>query len=240
MSNNSTEKLDKINLYKEKIKEKLTRSKFNNPYMQKIYDFKKIVIKTENLKQTINNKLTKFKAFHIDFGCGNGELLESLAKKSPNTLFLGVELQYKELYRSAKRFDTAKLNNVLLVREKAEFIPTIIEDIVINSSTIYFPDPWPKNKHRNHRLLSSFFFKSLNNLLNKSALLYIKTDSDQYFTEILENIKYLDFLQIKTLSRDAHNINYKSQYKLDIPPTAFERIFINQEQMINYLVLEKN
>ena len=240
MSNNATEKLDKMNLYKEKIQDKLTRYKFINPYMAKIYNFKNIVIKTEDLKQTLKNKLTKFKAFHIDFGCGNGELLESLANESPNTLFLGVELQYKELYRAAKRLDTAKLNNVLLIREKAEFIPSIIEDIIINSSSIYFPDPWPKNKHRNNRLLNTLFFKSLNNLLNKSALLYIKTDSDQYFTEILENIKYLDFLKIKTLSRDAHNINYKSQYKLDIPPTAFERIFINQQQMINYLVLEKN
>ena len=230
-------KLSSNKEYEKLAKDRLSRAKFQNPYMDKIYEFADIVIRPENLKTIVLSK--KFDELHIDFGCGNGELLESLALKKPNTLFLGVELQYKELYRAAKRADRAKLKNALFVRERAELIPDILENISFNNLSVYFPDPWPKFKHRDNRLLSKDFFSSVAKNLVLNGLIYIKTDSDQYFREIVHNAHSIENLEIKTLSGDALNPKYKSKYKLNIPPSAFERIFIRQQKMINYLVLEK-
>lgn len=225
--------------YKKLASDRLSRSKFQNPYMSKIFEFPDIVVTSEALKKTIIDKNKKFSKFHIDFGCGNGELLESLASKNKDILFLGVELQYKELYRAAKRAHVAGLDNVLFVRERAEFIPDILNTINFNSVSVYFPDPWPKFKHRENRLLNKKFFKSIAQRMSIDALFYIKTDSDQYFKEIVKNAYSIDKLEIKTLSTDALNPKYKSRYKLNVPPSAFERIFIRQGQMINYLVLQK-
>jgi tRNA (guanine-N7-)-methyltransferase len=49
---------------------------------------------------------------------------------------------------------------------------------------IYFPDPWPKRKHRQHRLLNEHFTEVLRTALVQHGAVYLRTDDIDYFTQM--------------------------------------------------------
>ncbi|NLB55029.1 MAG: hypothetical protein GX811_04570, partial [Lentisphaerae bacterium] len=49
---------------------------------------------------------------------------------------------------------------------------------------IFFPDPWPKNRHYERRLFSKSFIEDLSATLVPGGLVHVATDSVEYFKEI--------------------------------------------------------
>jgi tRNA (guanine-N7-)-methyltransferase len=50
---------------------------------------------------------------------------------------------------------------------------------------IYFPDPWPKRKHRRHRLINERFPALARQALAPGGAVYLRTDDNDYFEQIL-------------------------------------------------------
>jgi tRNA (guanine-N7-)-methyltransferase len=62
------------------------------------------------------------------------------------------------------------------VTSSKHYIPAhSIEEIFIN-----FPDPWPKNRHRKHRLMCADFVKEIERILMPSGKLTLVTDDESY------------------------------------------------------------
>ena len=73
--------------------------------------------------------------------------------------------------------------------------------------TIFFPDPWPKSKHKKRRLLKKNFFLILQSLLKKEGKIIIKTDWQDYAEEIIETLKDLKFnFDQKSVSVDSKEL----------------------------------
>ena len=51
---------------------------------------------------------------------------------------------------------------------------------------IYFPDPWPKRKHRRHRLINERFPQLAAQVLVPEGRVYLRTDHEDYFQQMLE------------------------------------------------------
>ena len=51
---------------------------------------------------------------------------------------------------------------------------------------IYFPDPWPKRKHRRHRLINERFPEIAARSLLPDGMVYLRTDDQDYFQQMLE------------------------------------------------------
>ena len=49
---------------------------------------------------------------------------------------------------------------------------------------IYFPDPWPKRKHRRHRLVSERFPALAQQVLAPGGTVYLRTDDEDYFEQM--------------------------------------------------------
>jgi tRNA (guanine-N7-)-methyltransferase len=49
---------------------------------------------------------------------------------------------------------------------------------------IYFPDPWPKRKHRRHRLISERFPVLARQALAPGGTAYLRTDDEDYFSQM--------------------------------------------------------
>lgn len=47
---------------------------------------------------------------------------------------------------------------------------------------LFFPDPWPKRRHMNRRLIQPSFLASLARCVQKGGILHIVTDNDNYAT----------------------------------------------------------
>jgi len=56
----------------------------------------------------------------------------------------------------------------------------------VSALHIYFPDPWPKKKHRKHRLLNERFPELARAVLTPGGAVYLRTDDEDYFNQMTE------------------------------------------------------
>ena len=49
---------------------------------------------------------------------------------------------------------------------------------------VYFPDPWPKQKHRRHRLINEHFPALARQALAPGGVVYLRTDDADYFQQM--------------------------------------------------------
>jgi tRNA (guanine-N7-)-methyltransferase len=54
----------------------------------------------------------------------------------------------------------------------------------IDALHIYFPDPWPKRKHRKNRLINERFTDVTANALKVGGVIYLRTDDLDYFEQM--------------------------------------------------------
>ena len=121
----------------------------------------------------------------LEIGCGDGGFLLEWASRHPKKNFLGVERLLGRLRKLSKKGDRAGLTNLRLLRIEARYL---IQYLLPNSSFeaihIYFPDPWPKDKHRRHRLIDADFPALAARILAPRGVLHLRTDDPSYFEQM--------------------------------------------------------
>ena len=133
----------------------------------------KFFINTTDL--SLNSKLIlenliefKPKKVILEIGFGGGENLLSSAKKNPSVLYLGADPFLNTNARCIKELLNNNIMNVKIwpddIRKIIEFFPTN----TFSEIKILFPDPWPKFKHKDRRLIQNDFLISLHNKMISS------------------------------------------------------------------------
>jgi tRNA (guanine-N7-)-methyltransferase len=83
--------------------------------------------------------------------------------------------------RAAKR----GLGNVRFVRcEAKEFVTDCIPPERVSIFHVYFPDPWPKRRHRKRRLVTPTFLALLHDRLQPEGRVELATDDADYFAQM--------------------------------------------------------
>ena len=49
---------------------------------------------------------------------------------------------------------------------------------------VYFPDPWPKDRHARHRLVDEEFPQKAAHLLKRGGIVHLRTDDSVYFRQM--------------------------------------------------------
>lgn len=120
----------------------------------------------------------------VEVGCGNGEFLVNWAQSQPDWNFLGIELSLTSSERIQSRIFSHHLKNVRVLRDDARFaLPELFPDFSITQLVMNFPDPWPKKKHQERRLLNSSFVATLGAILKIGGRFELFTDQQWYATE---------------------------------------------------------
>lgn len=124
----------------------------------------------------------------LDLGCGKGGFTVALARKYPERLILGADVMLGRLRKVRKKIVRAGLTNVCCLRVEARFLLGVcLPDRCLDRLHILCPDPWPKARHRAHRLLCSDFMMSVNRVLKEGGVFHFATDDLSY----LETVKRL-------------------------------------------------
>jgi tRNA (guanine-N7-)-methyltransferase len=117
----------------------------------------------------------------VEVGCGNGEFLVNWARSRPDWNFLGIELSLASGERIQSRIHSGRLENIRILRDDARFaLPELFADQSIAQLVMNFPDPWPKEKHRERRLIIPSFIDSLGGVLTIGGIFELYTDQDWY------------------------------------------------------------
>jgi tRNA (guanine-N7-)-methyltransferase len=81
----------------------------------------------------------------------------------------------------------AGLTNLRGVRiESSYFLEYLLPPHSASALHVYFPDPWPKKKHRKNRLVNERFPKIARAALTPDGIVFFRTDDGDYFAQMNE------------------------------------------------------
>ena len=211
-----------------------------NPYMARIYDYPELLIphpSPENFQQLWDSKKGNISAasgkVHLEIGSGSGRYLIEWAQANSQDFFIGLELRYKRLVLAAKKMEQQNIHNILLMRERGEFLHEYLPNESVDCMHINFPDPWSKKSRRKHRILSADFLNKVYPYFRSGGELRFKTDHLEYFEAVTDTIQNLETYKIVEYSKDLHQSKYNAKNIL----TEFEMLFKSKgNPSIGYLL----
>jgi tRNA (guanine-N7-)-methyltransferase len=124
----------------------------------------------------------------LEIGIGNGENLVAEAMHHLDRYYLGVEVYRpgigNTLLKLQSLMATESLCNVKIIDIDVVDLFEQIPDSSLEEIQIYFPDPWPKRKHLQRRLINVDFVEHCYKRLKLGGVLRIATDWDDYAKQI--------------------------------------------------------
>ncbi len=168
----------------------------------------------------------------VEVGFGNGQFLEDMARVHPEWNLLGVEIAPASVTRAWRRLRRAAMAHVKVMRGQAAFVvrelcpPRGLHRVFVN-----FPDPWPKEKHEERRLLRQPFFRLLSTRLEPEGALLLTTDHEEYFRFSVEQAEATGLFRITEGSPPAEMLRTKyAQRWLGLRKSIFHGEFRKQAE----------
>ena len=121
----------------------------------------------------------------VELGCGDASFIAEYAKLHAERNFIGVERllgRLTKLDKKGRRFGLMNLRGVRI--ENAYFLEWLLPPHSAATLHIYFPDPWPKKKHRRHRLINERFPALAQAALSPGGCVFLRTDDADYFEQM--------------------------------------------------------
>jgi tRNA (guanine-N7-)-methyltransferase len=188
----------------------------------------------ENFKEEVGKIFNEYDNIILELGCGKGEYSIHLAKRYPEYLVIGIDIQGERIWRGAKNAQEEKLDNVFFLRMQIENICSVIPKGSVNEIWITFPDPFPRDRDSKKRLPSPRFIKLYKKILKKGGLIHLKTDSDDLYEYTKESIKEEGF-KIEDNVEDIYYKNRNINSDLLLIQTTFEKKHLEDGKSIKYL-----
>lgn len=116
----------------------------------------------------------------IDIGIGFGDTLTTMASNEPEHDLIGCDVHTPGIASTLARIESMGLTNVRLLHGDALGFLDRVATGSLSGIRIYFPDPWPKARHRHRRMASESNVDRFVNLLEPGGTLHIATDIDDY------------------------------------------------------------
>jgi tRNA (guanine-N7-)-methyltransferase len=135
----------------------------------------------------LNQLFAVAQPLEVELGCGDASFLVEYAKRNPQKNFIGVERLLGRIQKLDKKGRRLGLANTRGVRiESAYFLEHLLPPQSAQALHIYFPDPWPKKKHRRHRLIGEKFPALARKILVPGGIVFLRTDDLDYFQQMNE------------------------------------------------------
>jgi tRNA (guanine-N7-)-methyltransferase len=121
----------------------------------------------------------------IELGCGDASFLAEYARRHPERNFIGVERllgRLRKLDRKGRRAGLTNLRGVQI--ESSYFLRYLLPPHSASALHVYFPDPWPKKRHRKNRLVNESFPHLAQAALAPEGGVYLRTDDEDYLAQM--------------------------------------------------------
>ena len=129
----------------------------------------------------------------LEVGFGGGEHLAELAKREPDTGFLGAEVFLNGVasllahlngsHRSGVgplALEVGRVDNIRIWPEDIRLLFDKLPDEIFDEIYVLYPDPWPKKRHADRRFINPDNLKQLARCLKTGGILRIATDHKIY------------------------------------------------------------
>ncbi len=122
-----------------------------------------------------------------EIGFGTGSATWKLAQMHPEALYLGIEVYRGGIAALMQKAEEMGLENLRIVEHDAlEVLENMLPPASLDGLHIFFPDPWPKKRHRKRRIVNAQSLRLFYSRLKPGAYLYFVTDWVDYAETIRE------------------------------------------------------
>ncbi len=143
-----------------------------------------------SLKATDNPpNLANFDAVVLEIGAGGGENIAHLAQNNPNKLYIAAEPFMNGVAKILEKIAQYNLRNILIFSDSVWEIMPIFPDEYFEKIIILYPDPWPKRKHSERRMLTLQKIPDLHRVLKPSGLIEFATDHPILLQSVMVNMR---------------------------------------------------
>ncbi len=171
----------------------------------------------------------------LDVGSGYGETSIFLANRFPDKVIISCEKYIDGNIILLKNIQNNKIKNIQLHNGNVYDILERINKKYFKLVWIFFPDPWPKNRHAKRRLVTSDFLVKLHKNLKENSEIYIATDSVIYVRFILNSIyKCKDYFL--WVNQSEINLCIKDYFDIE---TKYYKKAINSQRKPSLFILRK-
>ena len=124
-----------------------------------------------------------------EIGFGMGIATASIAETNPGKNYLGIEVHRPGIGRLLWEIEKRSLANIRIIEhDAAEVMEKMIPPGSLEAIHIFFPDQWPKKRHRKRRLIQRPFTEILAQRLRPGGYLYMVTDWEDYGNHALSEL----------------------------------------------------
>ena len=196
-------------------------------------------INLKNYYEKVDNY--KFQNFNenseyiLDVGTGYGETSIFLAKQFSDKVVISCEKYIDGNIILVKNIQKNNINNIQLHNGNVYDVLERANKKYFRLVWIFFPDPWPKNRHAKRRLITSEFLIKLHKILKKNGEIYIATDSIIYVRFILNSLyKCKDYFL--WVNQSKINLSIKDYFDIE---TKYYKKAINSQRKPSLFILRK-
>ncbi len=119
----------------------------------------------------------------IEIGCGNGHFITDYGERKTHHLLIGIDRKRKRCQKSVNKINNRNLPNIFIIYGRAEELVRRIPRSSVKAFHIYFPDPWPKNKHRRRRFFRMSQLETLHLALEPGGRIFFVSDFFDYYLQ---------------------------------------------------------
>ena len=158
----------------------------------------------------------------IEIGAGRGDFMLEYAAANPEKNFLAIELSGTVGQLLAMRCGRAELPNVRVAKMDARtLVNLMLPDQSVAAFHIYYPDPWPKERHIKHRMVTPFFVRNLARTLEHEGKVYAASDVKEWAEEIFTMLDDGGFQRIAKEPPGAKRSAFGRKYIAQGKPVYF-------------------
>ena len=170
----------------------------------------------------LDSMVARAGAWEVEIGFGKGRYLIDRAERESGRSFVGIEVASAYYRRVRDRVFARHLDNVVLLRGEAVYLlsavlPSSFADVV----HVYFPDPWPKARHRSRRLFHPETIDLVLGLMRPGGRLDFATDFEVYGEAVEGILASHPALRLRRLEGpwpDGPRTNYERKYARERRP----------------------
>jgi tRNA (guanine-N7-)-methyltransferase len=121
----------------------------------------------------------------VDIGFGRGEGTIDMARADRNAAIVGIEVHTPGVVAVLDAIENDPLPHVRVVHgDVLRFLTRVPRDS-LDAVRVYFPDPWPKKRHHDRRLIRADVVDVLVDRLRIGGTLHLATDIEHYAEQML-------------------------------------------------------
>lgn len=130
-----------------------------------------------------------YERIECDFGAAKGKYLTECAGLNPLVFFAGLEGLSARVSRTNKKITRLGLLNAAVWRGWGrEALEELVPEGFLDTLHVSFPDPWPKRRHWDRRLVNREFLETAASRLKPSGVLRLMSDHPGYFRAMKDHL----------------------------------------------------